>query len=273
MSLDISYIKLFRKMKDWEWYKDNNTKSLFLHCLIEANYQDNEWQGILIKRGSFVTSLFNLSRDLGISIQSLRTSFSKLKKSKNLTYESTNKYSIVTVCNFETYQSDKITKQQASQQTTNKQSTSNQQATNNNIRIEELKNGRIEEKENEIDESISQKSDESICEPEIGKPEKPKKAKKLPDTYEEGFEVFKDWAEKKIKGFKNQPDYQIDIDRITLEYESCYNWMKDNPTRYTSIWSKRMRDWVTDSLKKKITCFKKWDIPTTTAKDIQIEGF
>lgn len=85
------------------------------------------------------------------------------------------------------------------------------------------------------------------------------KTKKLPDTYEEGLEVFKDWAEKKIKGFTNQPDYQIDIDKISLEYEACYKWMRDNPKKYKGNWDERMRRWVTDSLKEKITCFKKWE--------------
>ena len=30
------YIKLYRKMKKWGWYKDQNTKDVFLHLLLEA---------------------------------------------------------------------------------------------------------------------------------------------------------------------------------------------------------------------------------------------
>ena len=35
-----SWIKIYRSMLDWEWYSDNNTKSLFIHCLIKANYEE-----------------------------------------------------------------------------------------------------------------------------------------------------------------------------------------------------------------------------------------
>ena len=55
------YIKLFRQFSDWEWYKDINTKCLFLHCLISANFKDAKWQGIVVKRGQFITSLAHLA--------------------------------------------------------------------------------------------------------------------------------------------------------------------------------------------------------------------
>ena len=57
---DKEYIKVFRKMLQWEWYTDSKTKALFLHCLLKANWKDTKWKGMVIKRGQFVTSLPSL---------------------------------------------------------------------------------------------------------------------------------------------------------------------------------------------------------------------
>ena len=51
---DTEYIKLFRKMLNWEWYTDVNTKVLFLHCLLKANWKDGSWHGHKYKRGQFI---------------------------------------------------------------------------------------------------------------------------------------------------------------------------------------------------------------------------
>ncbi len=34
------YIALHRQMLNWEWYKNTNTKVLFIHLLLKANYKD-----------------------------------------------------------------------------------------------------------------------------------------------------------------------------------------------------------------------------------------
>ena len=39
------FIALYRKMLDWDWYTDTNTKSLFIHLLLKANHKDVNYQG------------------------------------------------------------------------------------------------------------------------------------------------------------------------------------------------------------------------------------
>jgi len=56
------WIKLHRKLLDWEWYDDVNTTRVFLHLLMVANHKDNNWRGITIKRGQKLTSLSSLQR-------------------------------------------------------------------------------------------------------------------------------------------------------------------------------------------------------------------
>lgn len=139
------FIKIYRQLLEWEWYTDVNTKVLFLHCLLKANYKTKKYQKNTVKKGSFVTSLESLSKETGLTIQQTRTALNHLISTGEITSKSSNKNRIITVVNYDKYQEDnkqsnkQLTgKQQTKQQTTNKQSTSNQQATNNSRRKKEV---------------------------------------------------------------------------------------------------------------------------------------
>lgn len=118
------YIRLYRKFVEWEWYSNVNDRLVFIHCLLSANWKDGYFEGQKIPRGSFITSYQKLAKEIGISVQNVRTSINHLKSTSNLTSKITNKYSIITINNYDKYQE---TNKQI-----NKQLTSNQQATNNN---------------------------------------------------------------------------------------------------------------------------------------------
>jgi len=130
------YIALYRKMMNWDWYQDSNTKSLFIHLLLKANFKDNNFQGELIKRGQHKTGLYKLVAETGLSIQQIRTSLKKLEKTNDITSISTNKYRIITVTKYDEYQS---TNKQDNNQVTNKQQTNNKQITTNNKDNKEYK--------------------------------------------------------------------------------------------------------------------------------------
>lgn len=134
------YLKIFRKMVFWEWYTDVNTKVLFLHCLIMANWKPGRWKGISYERGQFITSLESLSKETGLTVQQVRTSLQHLIATGELTSKSTNKNRIITVVSFDRYQGEQQAEWQANNKQNNKQSTSNQQATNN--RYKNIKNNK-----------------------------------------------------------------------------------------------------------------------------------
>lgn len=98
------YIKLFKKFTKWEWYSDINTKTLFLHLLLIANYEDKQWKGRVIKKGQAIVGLNALSKELGLSVKKIRTALNHLQKTKEITLETTNKYSLVTLVNWKKYQ-------------------------------------------------------------------------------------------------------------------------------------------------------------------------
>lgn len=98
------WIKLHRKVLEWEWYDDSNMVHLYLHLILSANHEDKIWKGDIIKRGQLITGRKSLSVKTGISERSIRTCLERLKKSKEVTIKTTNKNSLITILNYDLYQ-------------------------------------------------------------------------------------------------------------------------------------------------------------------------
>lgn len=113
------HIQIHRKMIEWEWYSDVNTKSLFLHLLLTANWKKTSWKGITLERGQALFGRKSYAKILGISEQSIRTALDKLKSTSEVTTKSTNKYTVVSIINYELYQ--QINQQPNQQLTTPKE--------------------------------------------------------------------------------------------------------------------------------------------------------
>lgn len=129
------WIKLHRQLIKWEWWDDHNTTRLFIYLLLEANHEDKKWQGVTVKRGQKITSYPKLSKNTGISIQSVRTSLNKLKSTGELTVKPQSKYTVISISNYDSYQENNTQ--------INRRLTVNQQATNNKQEGKEVKKIRI----------------------------------------------------------------------------------------------------------------------------------
>lgn len=128
------WLKLFYRFKEWEWYSDTNMVRLFIHLLLSANYRPLKWRGIEIPRGSLVASRATLASETNLTEQEVRTCLKRLISTNEITTKSTNKFTIITICKFENYQSEQgeqneATNKQDNQQATNKQPTTNHQLT------------------------------------------------------------------------------------------------------------------------------------------------
>ena len=121
------WIKLHRTLLNWEWYGDIKTCRLFLHILIKSNHEPKKWQGITINRGELVTSYSRLASETGLTVQNVRTSLKNLISTGELTRNTSNKYTLITVNRYEIYQET----ERPTGELTNKQQTNNKQLTNN----------------------------------------------------------------------------------------------------------------------------------------------
>ena len=117
----VGWVKLHRKIKDWEWYSDPVVSRVFLHLLLTVNIEDSSYQGVNIPVGSRVCGYLRLSIETGLSVQNIRTSFRKLKATGDITVKPQAKFSVVAVVNWSEYQG------------ANRQLTGNQQATNRQV--------------------------------------------------------------------------------------------------------------------------------------------
>ena len=130
------YIKLHRKLLDWGWYKDPNTKAVFLHLLLTANFTESEYMGVKIYPGQTVIGRKALAETLGMSERNVRTALNYLKSTNEVTIKVTNKFSVVTIVGWEKYQVDEL---KPTNKPTNKM-TNNRPASDHTIRKKESKN-------------------------------------------------------------------------------------------------------------------------------------
>lgn len=117
------YVKLWRNINHWRWFRDSNTKAVFLELICRANYKDTVLDGEVLQRGQCVMGYRELAKALGLSLQNVRTSIDRLKSTLDITLNSTRKGTIVTICKYNEYQCNpdngQHTEQHSGQQTGN----------------------------------------------------------------------------------------------------------------------------------------------------------
>ena len=142
MSL-MGYIKLDRKITEWEWFTDGNMLKVWVYLLAHANFKESRYKGYEIGRGDVIVGRRILAQRLKLTENQVRTCLEKLKKTQEITIKTTNKFSIISIVKWAEYQClDDDDNQQQPTQITNKSPTNHQQTTT----LEERKNVRKKEK-------------------------------------------------------------------------------------------------------------------------------
>ena len=136
----MDYIMLSRKILEWEWWDDINTCRLFIYCLLKANWKDGRFKGMVIPKGSFVSSIPKMSDETSLTIREIRTAISHLKSTGEVTCKSYAKYTVFTVKNYCEYQKSDL---QNDRQATGKRHSNDMLTTT----IEEYKEGNNKKEE------------------------------------------------------------------------------------------------------------------------------
>ncbi len=112
------YIKMWRKILDWEWYDHLPTRVLFLHLLLKVNHFPSDFKGQTINSGQVVVNIDNLSSQTGLTIKQVRTAIKNLKVTGELgtqranvtSHKGANQPYVYTLLNYSTWQDDMTTK-------------------------------------------------------------------------------------------------------------------------------------------------------------------
>ena len=185
--LNPNWVKLYRKIEDWRWYKDAITFHLFIHLLLNVNYCPSANGENILGRGQIIVTRRSLTESTNISDRSIRTCIEKLQKSKEIliSQKATNRPHIITICNYDSYQSGFVPSNiqlTYNQHTANMQPTHDQQT--DNIQVTTYKNIRNKEIKKNISSTSARAREVENFEVLDGKEEKENQQKK---TRKESF--------------------------------------------------------------------------------------
>lgn len=127
------WVKLHRKLKKTSFYNKPYILWLFIHLLLSANHETRKiifnGEELTVKEGQLITGRREIASHGALSEMQVRYGLKCLFLTNTITIKVTNKFSVITICNWKSYQESN---QQFIQPTTNKQPTDNQQTTTNN---------------------------------------------------------------------------------------------------------------------------------------------
>jgi len=114
------YVRLWRKSLDAGWIKNHKLWAFWTWCLLKASHKGVYiivgYQKVNLLPGQFVFGRKKASKETGLTEREIRTIIDFLKTSGNLTIKSTNKFSIITIVNWRTYQADEVDNDQQNDQ-------------------------------------------------------------------------------------------------------------------------------------------------------------
>ncbi len=114
------YVKLYRKSLDAGWIRNHKLWALWTYCLLKATHREFDaiigLQSVHLMPGQFIFGRKKASSETGLTEREIRTLLAFLIKSKNLTSKTTNKFSLITIVNWDIYQSNDIENDQQNDQ-------------------------------------------------------------------------------------------------------------------------------------------------------------
>lgn len=99
-----TYIKLYRNIVEWGWFKDGNTLKVFIWLLVNANIKSGEFFGAKIGRGQIATSYETVAKQTGLTYSQARTAIRHLKMTGEITGRSYRDFQVLTIVKYSQYQ-------------------------------------------------------------------------------------------------------------------------------------------------------------------------
>lgn len=128
------YVKVWRKIQDSDILKNHKYCTFFLWCLTKASHKRVTvivgYQPVALEPGQFIFGRRMAAIELGMTEREIRTCLQISKKSNFATIKTTNKFSIITIINWPTYQGQETDARPAKRPTGDQQATTNKNVKN-----------------------------------------------------------------------------------------------------------------------------------------------
>lgn len=196
--------------------------------LLKANWKDGKFEGKVIPRGSFASSLAKLADETDLTIREVRTAISHLETSGELTIKRHSKYSVFTIKNYHYYQEN-------DNQSTNKRHSVDIQTTT----IEEKKERKKERNNNKLCKTEALALFESLWKMY------PNKKGKAQVTDKDKLKLLEIGLEEMTRA----------IDRYKRYIEANKDWYK--PLNGSTFFKGRYHDYIGDDYEEPKQSFKK----------------
>ena len=232
------FIKMYRDIWQESWAKNSCTVHLFFWLATNANIEDNECDGLKIQRGQLLTSIRSLSKQTGISEQSVRTALKQLCLThhitqgvtqwvtQGLTHPLTHSGTLVTICDYDRY-SGFFNEPNTLSNTPSNTGSNTPSNTQPNNDIRNNKEYKEENKEIVIESVVAQPQQT---------PTQPKERKKRSSS------AFVKPTFEECMAYAQEKGYQWNIERFFNYYESNGWRVGQNPMKN---WKAAMRTWNT----------------------------
>lgn len=187
--MERGYVKLWRKTLDSGILQHPTAWQVFGYLLLMANSKPHRRiiAGVMTeaKPGEVITGRERLAEELGLSVQQIRTALNLLKKLEIVTIKSTNKYSVISLVNWDRYQQHEPAGQPASPP-------AGQPAPNQRLTTEqEIKNiNTLTPVSNDTSVSVARKGQKNSSSGDVLQGKRKKLEGKRKQSFEEFWEAF-----------------------------------------------------------------------------------
>lgn len=146
--MSLGWIKLHRKLLDSQVFANEGLLKVWIYCLCRANHDvsyvpittGKGTTEVKVDKGQFIFGRKSSAKDLGMNQSTLYKRLKKLEKLGNCNTQSNSHYTLVTICNWETYQDSKKPLEQGKEQLSNNQVTTREQPSNTDKNDNNYKN-------------------------------------------------------------------------------------------------------------------------------------
>lgn len=202
--MDSGFILLSRKLLDSDVFASQKLLKIWIWCMLKANYKDKAiplkvGKGetvVKVKRGSFLFGRHKAEDELFIDGSTIYKAIKKLEQMDMINISSNNQYSIISICNYETYQDFKTYNGTSKEQVRNNQVTAKDQPSNTTNTLKEIKE--IKEIVSYLNTSVNKKFKETTA----------KTKSLIISRFKDGFSI-NDF--KKVIDVKNHQWYGTDL--------------------------------------------------------------